>query len=172
REVGPAVAPPPEVPEPGEEKLDAKALWRQIFDLQREARASGAAFLSDIRDSELGRLMLGSRVLSPKRGQKIIRRGERKRDLFLILTGQVDVRVEGRLVAVLGAGDVVGEIGLLLDTERTGDVLASGDDTTCLRLSESNLQELMAKDPAMAARITLGIAKALCLKLIRTNGAG
>lgn len=169
-EPAPVEAAPPV--EPVEEKLDAKALWRQIFDLQRQARASGAAFLSDIRESEISRLLLGSRVVAAPKGRRIIKRGERKRDLFLILSGQVEVRYEDRVVAVLGAGDVVGEIGLLLDTERTGDVFAVTDDTTCLRLSESHLQEVMAKDPALAARISLGIAKALCLKLIRSSGLG
>lgn len=156
--------------EAAEDKLDTKAMWRQIFELQREARASGAAFLSDIQDSEISRLLLGSRVVPLKKGQRIIKRGERKRDLFLVLSGQVEVKVEDRVVAVLGAGDVVGEIGLLLATERTGDVFAAVDNTTCLRLSEAHLQEVMAKDPALAARISLGIAKALCLKLIRTSG--
>ena len=50
------------------------------------------------------------------------------------------------------------------------DVVAATDDTRCLRISEEQLQDITQKDPALAARVAMGIAKALCLKLVRTSG--
>jgi hypothetical protein len=166
----PAPAGQAEQGEQGEQKLDSDAVWRQVFELQRQARASGAAFLATVEQSEIGRLLLGSRVLTCARGVRILKRGERGRDMFLVLTGEVEVRHEARTVAMLGAGDVFGEIGLVLDMERTSDVYAATDDTRCLRISEEQLQDITQKDPALAARVAMGIAKALCLKLVRTSG--
>ena len=43
----------------------------------------------------------------------LIREGERGREFFVIVSGEVEVRRKGRKVATLGPGSFVGEIALL-----------------------------------------------------------
>lgn len=152
------------------DELDAKALWRHIYALQQQARANGASFLSDIDGGHIQKLLLGTHVVKVPPGHRLITKGERKRELFLVLRGTLIVRDGDRILAYMGPGDVVGEIGLVLDIERTSDVIGSDEEATVLRLSDAHLQEIAQKDPALAARVNLGIAKALCIKLVRAAG--
>ncbi len=160
---------PESVRESGDQELDHSAVWRQIFALRREARKANAGLLSTIEKSEIGQLLLGSHILQPKRGDKIIREGERGRQLFLVLTGALAVHSDGMVVAVLTAGDVAGEIGFLLESERTSDVVAYDDDVRVLCINADHLDEIMSKDAELAAKVSVGIAKALCRKLINMN---
>lgn len=150
------------------EELDQRAVWRTIFKLRRDARDNGAAFLSHIEKSELSGLLLGSHVIEYKKGDKLIRKGEVGRELFLILDGEVAAMLDMKIVAFLGAGDVIGEIGFLLEAERTTNVVAFTP-VKALRISAGRIDELMSEDPKLAAHLSLGIAKALCRKLMRTT---
>ena len=51
----------------------------------------------------------------------LIREGERGREFFVIVTGEVEVRRKGRKMATLGPGSFVGEMALLSKIPRVGD---------------------------------------------------
>jgi CRP-like cAMP-binding protein len=57
-------------------------------------------------------------------GRVLIRQGELGREAFLVVSGRVEVRRGGELVAELGPGEIVGENALLGDWHRTADVVA------------------------------------------------
>lgn len=59
-------------------------------------------------------------------GDVLIRQGESNDKLFIILEGEVEVRVGGRQVATLKAGDLFGELSLLDHEPASGDVVATG----------------------------------------------
>lgn len=147
-----------------------KPVWRQIYQRLQEARQRDAALLEHLRDSELAKLLVGSRLAKPARGKRILAKGSRGSDLYMVLSGAVEVRHDERSVAVLGEGEVFGEVGLLLDVERTADVYAATDDVAVLRLDEASLTKLFESDPAMGGRLALGLAKALCWKLVNRTG--
>lgn len=149
-------------------ELDQNAVWRHIFQLRRDARRSGAAFLSHIEKSELSGLLYGSHLMTYDKGDKLIRQGDQGRELFLILEGEVAAMKDRKILAFLTAGDVVGEIGFLLETQRTSDVVAFSS-VRALKISASHLDDLLEKDATLAAHMSLGIAKALCRKLARAN---
>src|SRR5262245_16783973 len=60
-------------------------------------------------------------------GKVLITEGERGREFFVIVSGQVEVRRNGRKVATLGPGSFVGEIALLAKMPRTATVTAVTD---------------------------------------------
>ena len=77
---------------------------------------------TDLRD--IGSLT--SRVNVPK-GRKLAHQGKAGREFIIVLTGTVDVVIDGEVVATCGAGDFFGEIALLEHGPRTASVVATTD---------------------------------------------
>jgi CRP/FNR family transcriptional regulator, cyclic AMP receptor protein len=58
-------------------------------------------------------------------GEQLVRSGTWPYQLFVIEEGKVEVRRDGDTVAALGAGDVVGEMGVVKRGLRNADVVAT-----------------------------------------------
>lgn len=93
----------------GDEKLD----W-----LERVLPLEG---LSEQELSALGACT--DRVTRPG-GTVLARQGEIGREAFVVVDGQVEVRRDGNHLAMLGPGEVVGELAVLGGWHRTADIVA------------------------------------------------
>jgi hypothetical protein len=83
---------------------------------------------------------------------------------------QLEVRDDsGRIVNVLRAGDVFGELAFLLERTRTANVDAATDDTRVLSLRERAMRQMINGEPTVAAKLLLNLSKMLCAKLVRTT---
>ena len=123
-----------------------------------------AQFLSRVRgfdqlDAEdLERLVARLQTADFAAGTKLMRRGDAGDAMHVIFDGEVRVPVvdaEGkvRVVAVLGPGDVVGEMALLTGDTRRADVIAEGDVTT-LVFERDVLVPVLADHPPVARFLT------------------
>lgn len=74
--------------------------------------------------SEIGRL---GDVVARRSGTVLIQQGARGGEMFVITAGTVTVSRDGRRLATLGPGDVVGEIAVLDGGGRTATVTADTD---------------------------------------------
>jgi CRP-like cAMP-binding protein len=89
------------------------------------------------------------REVNVEAGTPLARQGDWAYELFVIESGEAEVRKGGEVVMTLGAGDVFGEIGLLATGTRTATVVA----TSRMRLAAMFLQDfkrLEARMPALA----------------------
>ena len=89
------------------------------------------------------------REVNVEPGTPLARQGDWAYELFVIESGEAEVRKGGEVVMTLGAGDVFGEIGLLATGTRTATVVA----TSRMRLAAMFLQDfkrLEARMPALA----------------------
>lgn len=59
-----------------------------------------------------------------KAGHVLTRQGEGSRQAFVILEGTCEVLIDGKQVATLGGGELVGELGLLETSVRSATVVA------------------------------------------------
>jgi CRP/FNR family transcriptional regulator, cyclic AMP receptor protein len=73
---------------------------------------------------ELARIAGITDEVAVPEGKVLITEGERGREFFVIIDGEVEVRRKGRKVATLGPGTYVGEIALLSQKPRTATVTA------------------------------------------------
>lgn len=158
-----------DLPDPIPEPEGEEAPWRSVHRIRKEARASAAAFLGTLQESEVGRVLLKSSLVKATAGDVLVRRGDRGGELFLVLVGTVEVRQGARVLGIQTPGDVFGEIGLLLNSKRTADIVAASDDVRVLKIPRERIDQLTEEEPALAARLLLGIARGVAWKLVRAD---
>ncbi len=94
--------------------------------------------------------LLQSRFVLP--GERIIRKGEKGREMFFLVSGAVDVAIPGQPVR-LGSGSFFGELALLTQTPRTADVTALGF-CELLVLTFSDFSDLLSQHPDLNAHVS------------------
>jgi hypothetical protein len=104
-------------------------------------------------DRELDRIALRSGARLPRRrlgaGEALVEQGERGTDMFLLLDGAFDVEIDGRVVARVGSGALVGERAVLGDGRRTATLRAVRQARAAVlpaeMLAGSSLAELVSR---------------------------
>lgn len=91
-------------------------------------------------------------VLSVRAGQRVITKGERGTEMFIILEGRVQVHDDDLVLAYIGAGEVFGEVAALGSGVRNASVTAEVDSLLC-RLDQASVQALISREPAAATAI-------------------
>jgi len=84
-------------------------------------------------------------------GDRIIRRGDEADAAYFISSGEVEVHF-GRRRIRLGAGDFIGEMGLLTGQPRSADVI-SLDYSKFLKLTRSDFNEILRRYPDIRAQV-------------------
>ena len=100
-------------------------------------------------------LRMLSRLVTTARfrdGTTVARQGVLGREAMIIRSGTVEVRRDGRKVAELGPGDVVGEMSLINNAPRTADVVATSD-VLLLVMDAREFTSLLNHQPKVAVKI-------------------
>jgi len=130
---------------------------RQESTDERLARIPLFEGLSKKQLSQVSRLMT---PLDLKAGKVIARQGEVGREFLILLEGQVEVARDGKIIAVRGAGDFIGEIALLDNRPRTATVTARTDVVVEV-LNRGEFASLLAEAPELAAQVMATMARRL-----------
>ncbi|NVI99164.1 cyclic nucleotide-binding domain-containing protein [Myxococcus sp. AM009] len=88
-----------------------------------------------------------------ERDAVVIRDGDPTDGLYVVLSGEVEVRKDGHLLTQLREGEVFGEISLLQKTPATATVTATRH-TTLLRLPRADFDALISSHPQILALIS------------------
>jgi serine phosphatase RsbU (regulator of sigma subunit) len=91
---------------------------------------NGNSLLSQLSEADLKALVCNCTLTTLAAGDRLVSQGAASDSVYLLLEGDVDVLVETAYGAVhlarLGAGSIVGEVGVFTDVPRTASVLACG----------------------------------------------
>lgn len=124
--------------------------------------------LKDLTDDEVKKFLMSGIVLKSNKGDRIVRKGDIGNELFVILQGAVEVvgSKDGKKfsIAVLGKGEIFGEMGFLSQTERSADVVALSD-LEVLVVNQSFLRKAMNSMPNTANKILFNLSIILCERL-------
>jgi voltage-gated potassium channel len=104
--------------------------------------------LTAVQIADVMKLLRAQKV---EKGTIIARRGEPAHSMYLIVDGEVEIKLRHQHVR-LGAGDFFGEIAALRQSRRSATVIALRS-TRLLALDASDLHGLMDREPQIAARI-------------------
>jgi len=88
-------------------------------------RLTAIPIFSKLSDEEAKRLAAFATETSIGEGQTLIKQGDYSTELIAIEEGTADVIQDGRKVASLKEGDLIGEMGLLSREPRNADVIAT-----------------------------------------------
>lgn len=98
----------------------------------------------------------GDEVSMPA-GSLIVDQGQTGREAFVVLTGTVSVKRNGKKVATLGTGAVVGELSLLDHGPRTATVTCETD-CTLLLLNQRHFVGVLDEIPALSHKLLASLA--------------
>ncbi len=90
-----------------------------------ENRLKAIPLFSHLSDEEAHRLAAFATETSLAEGQILMKQGDYSTELIAIEEGTADVLRDGEKIASLGAGDLIGEMGLLSREPRNADVIAT-----------------------------------------------
>ena len=100
-------------------------------------------------------------------GQRILRQGFSGSGFYVILEGEVAVRVDGQDIAKLGKGDFFGEISLLLGEPPIADVVSLSP-VHALQMAGPDLREFLLAYPPVMYRMLQSVSR----RLDRANRRG
>ena len=93
-------------------------------------------------------------------GRVLAHQGESGREFMILLEGEIEVAREGKVIAVRGAGDYVGEIALLDERPRTATLTARTDIVVEV-LNRAEFSSLLAEAPELSRQIRATMARRL-----------
>ena len=117
-------------------------VWRLIEIRRLVSSVRAAASENHIFDA----LMPFARRVTPRRGEVIIRKGDPSDALYLVLEGSLWVE---EAATELGAGTVVGEIGVLSSTRRRTATVVAKTDCVLARISADDFQQVYFTHPSV-----------------------
>ncbi len=124
----------------------------------------GVGIFAELSGEELRRVAEISEDVSLPAGRTIFRRGDPGDAMYLILDGVVEIIVDSRTVAELGAGECFGEMALLDAEPRSADA-RSGTDVELLKIRGEDFDDLLDRKHEIAK----GILRVLTARLRRAN---
>ncbi|MGH7836682.1 MAG: cyclic nucleotide-binding domain-containing protein, partial [Candidatus Binataceae bacterium] len=121
-----------------------------------------------LRPSQAKIVTLMGELRAFPRGQPMVRQGELGNEMFVLIGGKAEVRVnvngESRVLRELARGDVFGEMGFIRHRKRSADVIAL-EDLEVLVVNERFLTLMQGRYPRIGAKVFLNVAKILSDRL-------
>jgi CRP/FNR family cyclic AMP-dependent transcriptional regulator len=97
-------------------------------------------------------------------GQVIFRAGDEGREMFIVRTGSVDLRIGETVLETVEQGGIFGELALVDPAPRSATAVA-GPDCTLVLLNAGAFNDLVRKVPGLA----LEVMKVMARRLRRSN---
>lgn len=123
---------------------------------------ASTALFGDLPDDALAHVISESRVRKFRRGQVIFSTGDPSDNLLVVVSGRITVIVRSAdggelMLAIVGAGKVLGELGVIDGGPRSADA-ETLDDTEVLLIPRDTVHELQVSHPQFTAAALNAIA--------------
>jgi CRP/FNR family transcriptional regulator, cyclic AMP receptor protein len=122
----------------------------------------------DVDVTKLKLIALAGRRVHYRPGDTILQQGDPAQMVFVIMEGSASVmrEVDGNKVhlADVGAGSLVGEVGVVLDQPYSGTIVATNE-LTALQIDQTTFLELLRQVP----QLSLALIRELSRRLLATS---
>jgi hypothetical protein len=124
--------------------------------------------LADMTDQQLGRFIQFMEVQKVRQWTEIVKQGSPGDAMYLVLEGEVRVRMmigeKETILATLPAGEFFGELSLMDHAPRSADVVAN-QDSVLLKISVNAFQSLLKTAPEISTQFLLAMCKTLAARI-------
>ena len=134
----------------------------EIFDRLVDVKT---ALFADMSREDIRAIVSKGYVLSLCKDDLIIREGQQTATVFIVLDGEVEIWQNGNVVRRATSGEVVGELGFLLDARRSANVVVASDDAVILSLDESRLKQRIKPDASKVSRLLYNLCNILASRV-------
>lgn len=128
--------------------------------------------LATLDEAQLERLRGHLQIIAVKPWTVIVKQGDPADGLYLILEGEVRVRLQTggqeTLVATLDTGDFFGELSLFDQGPRSADVVANTN-SVLFKLPAGEFQKMVAAEPDLAAPFLMAVCKTMAARMRADN---
>lgn len=121
---------------------------------------AGLALFADLSRAQLEAVSQSFDEASFGDGERVLRQGLTGANFYVILDGEVAIRIDGQDRATLSRGDFFGELSVLLGEPPVADVVALRP-LRCLVLPGSELETFLVTNPRVAFRMVQALARRL-----------
>jgi CRP-like cAMP-binding protein len=128
--------------------------------------------LADLNDEQLDRFIHFMETHTVRQWAHIVKQGETDDGMYLVLEGELRVRLmiggKETILATLGAGECFGEMALFDQGPRSADVL-SNKESVLLKITTEAFEKLRRDAPELSAPILFSISKTLAARIRADN---
>lgn len=146
--------------------ISSENFWVYMEDRLHDLPEKSLGLLSGLSKEEARAFLDTGTVLPCKSGSTLIRPGDVGNEMFVVLEGVVEVWSADRSVslAILGPGEVFGEMAFVSKSPRTAHVIARTD-VQVLILTQSIFKRATKKIPEIVAKVLLNLSVVLVARL-------
>lgn len=127
---------------------------------------------AELSDAQIQQFIACMQLVQVKQWEVVVKAGDTGDSMYLILQGELRVRlmVQGResLLATLQTGEFFGEVSLFDTGPRSADVVAN-QDSLLLKIRADAFRELLARQPELAGPFLLAAGKTMTARLRTSN---
>ena len=128
-------------------------------------------FLGQLDDRDLEWMVLNGQKLELKIGDTLIQKGNHVDNLYILLSGQLSIcsdETDGKEIAPLGAGEVVGEMSFLESRPPSVSVI-SKNASVVYKISRNAIETRLSSNPDFKANFYYSLALFLSNRLRKTT---
>lgn len=139
--------------------------WRIRF---KSDVTHGIPLFNNLAVSDIKKVVSMGRLMTMPGNWPLMKEGSTGEEMFVILDGSVTVMKAGKVVARLGRGETVGEMGLISEHPRSADVVVDSQ-TDVFAFGYDALERLERRYPRLATRVLHNLAAILSRRLAETT---
>ena len=142
-----------------------------IHDSKQGSPVKTVPALASFNEEQLDEVLHSSSLLQCEPGDVIIKEGSIDSRIYILLSGELEVRVgDKRVAAIARSGEVFGELALVNQDKRLASVIASTK-AVCLAVDQKFLQDIHPReeDPDFHASLYEFVARLVVRKLEATS---
>ncbi len=117
----------------------------------------GVSLFSGCNNKELEKVAKAADEIRMTAGTLIVDQGQTGREAFVVLEGEVEIKRNGRKVATVGPGSVVGELSLLDHGPRTATAICTTD-CTLMVIDQRRFLGVIDSVPAISHKLLSSLA--------------